>query len=383
MSAETVFEQHSPAIARRLQRMLGSREQAEDLTQEAFLRLWQRAPAGLDAGAQAAWLQRTASNLALDELRRRRDHDELEESAVAAVSGDGEERLAVRETLDRLSAHQRLLVLLRFQAGLSHAEIAETLAIAPEAARKRVERAREAFASAYQGIRPRQAPLLMLQTRDDPGPYVDWLRREGAEVRLLRPGAIDPQLAIADAVVIGGSVVDLHPALYREAPRVPLNTPDLAKDVRELAVTRAALEASLPMVGICKGLQLMNVALGGSLYQDINHDGATRRSHWRTQHPIETRPGTLARRILGRGGEVSSEHHQAARRIGRGLRGSSRSDDSIFETLELPGRFAFGMQWHPEHQESGRSGRGVAAALVDAASRRGERRRAGAVGGRR
>jgi len=382
MSAETIFQQHSPAIARRLERMLGSREVAEDLTQEAFLRLWQRAPAGLDAEAQAAWLQRTASNLALDEFRRRRvrDHDELEESAVAALAADGDEQLVVRETLDRLSAHQRLLILLRFQAGLSHAEIAETLAIAPEAARKRVERAREAFAAAYQGIRPREAPLLLLQTRDDPGPYVEWMRREGAEVRLVRPGAIEPQLAVADAVVIGGSVVDVHPALYREAPRVPLNAPDLEKDVRELAVTRAALEASLPMVGICKGLQLMNVALGGSLYQDINLDGATRRTHWRTQHPIETRPGTLARRVLGRGGEVSSEHHQAARRIGRGLRGSARSEDSIFETLELPGRFALGMQWHPEHPESQRSGRRVAAALVDAAARRSSRR-PDAVGG--
>jgi gamma-glutamyl-gamma-aminobutyrate hydrolase PuuD len=113
----------------------------------------------------------------------------------------------------------------------------------------------------------------------------------------------------------------------------------------------------------------MNIALGGTLSQDINSDGLTRRSHWGIQHRIETRPGTLARRVLGRGGVVSSEHHQAARRIGRGLRGSSRSDDSIFETLELPGRFAIGTQWHPEHLESGRTGRRLAAALVEEAAR--------------
>ena len=371
MTAETVYERHSAGLIRRLERMLGSRETAEDLSQEAFIRLWQRAPAGLAASEQAAWLNRTATNLALDELRRRRvrAQDPLEEEAVAALATDRTDALAVQEALTRLTAHERLLVLLRFQAGLSHAEIAETLAITPEAARKRVSRARRAFAETYKGVLPRPVPLVLVQTRDDPTRYVSWLEREGAEVRLLRPGAIEPQIALADAIVVGGSVVDVHPALYREAPRVPLNTPDLVKDVRELRVTRAALEASLPLVGVCKGAQLMNIALGGSLYQDINLDGATGRSHWGIQHEVETRPGTLARRVLGRGGVVSSEHHQAARRIGRGLRGTSRSDDSIFESLELPGRFAIGTQWHPEHPESGRTGRRLAAALVEEAAR--------------
>ena len=378
MTAELIYERHSARLVRRLERMLGSREAAEDLAQEAFLRLWQRAPRDLSAAEQAAWLQRTATNLALDELRRRRhrDHSELEEDAVAALSRDGAEALTVREALGCLSAHERLLVLLRFQAGLSHAEIAETLAITPEAARKRVQRARRAFADAYLGLLPREAPLVLLHARNDPAPYVRWLEREGAEVRMLRPGAIEPQIALADAIVTGGSVVDVHPALYRESPRAQLKRPDIRKDIQDLRVMRAALEANLPYVGICQGLQLMNIALGGSLYQDINQDGLTRRDHWGIQHRIETRPGTLARRVLGRGGVVSSEHHQAARRIGRGLRRSSQSDDSIFECLELEGRFAIGTQWHPEHPESGRTGRRLAAALVDEASRRGTRREA-------
>jgi putative glutamine amidotransferase len=371
MNAETIYERHSAGIIRRLERMLGSRESAEDLAQEAFLRLWERAPTDLGAAERVAWLQRTATNLALDELRRRgvRDHGALEEEAIASLTRDGAEALAVREALARLSAHERLLVLLRFQAGLSYAEIAETLAIGAEAARKRVSRARRAFADAYLGLIPHQAPVILLQTRDDPSPYVSWLEREGAQVRIMRPGAIERQIALADAVLIGGSVIDVHPALYREAPRVPLNAPDIRKDVRELRVTRAALEANLPLVGVCKGAQLMNVALGGSLYQDINLDGVTSHSHWRTKHRIETRPGTLARRVLGPGGVISSEHHQAARRLGRGLRGSSRSRDSIFESLELDGRFAIGTQWHPEHPESGRSGRRIAAALVEEAAR--------------
>jgi putative glutamine amidotransferase len=381
MTAELIYERHRAGLVRRLERMLGSRESAEDFAQEAFLRLWQRAPADLGAAQQAAWLQRTATNLALDELRRRRhrDHGQLEEDAVAALAGDGAEALTVREALARLTAHERLLVLLRFQAGLSHAEIAETLAITPEAARKRVARARRVFADAYLGLLPHEAPVILLHARNDPAPYVRWLEREGAEVRMLRPGPIEPQIALADGIVTGGSVVDLHPALYREAPRAPLKAPDLRKDVRDLRVIRAALESSLPLVGVCQGVQLMNIALGGSLYQDIHVDGLTRRSHWGIQHRIENRPGTLARRVLGRGGVISSEHHQAARRIGHGLSGSSRSDDSIFESLELEGRFAIGTQWHPEHPESGRTGRRLAAALVDEAARRAaERERVGA-----
>jgi RNA polymerase sigma factor (sigma-70 family) len=372
MTAEAIYQQHSASLIRRLERMVGSRESAEDLAQEAFLRLWQRAPAGLAPAEQAAWLRRTATNLALDELRRRkvRDHRELEDEAIAALSSDGSEALAVRESLARLSPHERLLVLLRFQAGLSYGEIGETLAITTEAARKRVARARRAFADAYLGLLPRDVPVILLHARNDPAPYVSWLEREGAEVRMLRPGPIEPQIALADAIVTGGSVVDLHPALYGEAPRAPLKAPDIRKDVRDLRVIRAALDASLPLVGICQGVQLMNIALGGSLYQDIHVDGLTRRNHWGIQHRIETRPGTLARRVLGRGGVISSEHHQAARRIGRGLRGTSRSDDSIFESLELEGRFAIGTQWHPEHPESGRTGRRLAAALVDEAAGR-------------
>lgn len=371
MTAETIYERHSTGLVRRLERMLGSREAAEDLAQEAFLRLWQRAPANLNPAEQGAWLQRTATNLALDELRRRRvrDHRQLEDDAVAALSGDHAEALTVREALGRLSAHERLLILLRFQAGLSHAEIAETLAISNDAARKRVERARRAFTDVYRGLLPREAPLILLHARNDPESYMRWLEREGAEVRILRPGPIEPQIALADGLVTGGSMIDVHPALYREAPRTSIKAPDIRKDLQDLRVIRAALEANLPYVGVCQGLQLMNIALGGSLYQDINQDGLTRRDHWGIQHRIETRPGTLARRVLGRGGVISSEHHQAARRIGRGLRGSSRSDDSIYECLELEGRFAIGTQWHPEHPESGKTGRRLAAALVEEAAR--------------
>ena len=368
---ETLFEEQAAGLTRRIERMVGSREAAEDVCQEAFLRLWRSAPAGLGPEQQVAWLNRTATNLALDEIRARRvrRHDELDESAVEALAAEGAEALAVRDALEMISPHERLLVLLRFQAGLTHREIADVVAITAEAARKRVARARRAFAAAYGGAALPERPVILLDTRDDPNHYVSWLQRAGAQVRLVRPGPIEAQVAIADGIVLGGSIIDVDPSLYGQRPRVKLHKPDLRRDRREIAVTRAALDASLPLLGICKGAQLMNIALGGSLYQDIQADGLTRRSHWRTQHPVHTRPGTLARRVLGRSVEVSSEHHQAADRIGRGLRGTASSEDSVFESLELAssGRFALGLQWHPEHPESGTAGDRLAEALVDAA----------------
>lgn len=373
MSVETLFESHRARLTRRLERMVGSREAAEDLSQEAFLRLWRRGPRERPLAEQRAWLERTASNLAIDELRKRRlrDHAELEDEAVAAIAADGAEALSVADALRRLDPHQRLLVLLRFQAGLTHREIGELLAISPDAARKRTVAARRAFAGAYHG--GEGSTVILLATRDPRRQYVSWLERAGAEVRPLRPGAIEPQLAVADGIVVGGSIVDIHPALYRERPRVPLNAPDLSADVRDLRVVRAALEASIPYLGICSGAQLLNIALGGSLYQDLQRDAATHRSHWRVQHPVSTSSGSHARRILGPAAVVSSEHHQGVRRLGRGLRATSGSEDSIFESIELAGdRFALGLQWHPEHQESEKAGEAVAEAVVEAATARRE-----------
>lgn len=373
MTPDGTFQRHGPRLTRRLERMVGSREAAEDLCQEAFLRHWRSGPRGVSDGQTAAWLHRTASNLAIDELRRRRlrDHGRLDESTVQAATGDGDDALAVQESLAGLSAHERMLVLLRFHAGLSYAEIGELLAITPEAARKRVAAARGAFAAAFRGTLPDRRPLVLLETRDDPARYRRWLAAAGAEVRLVRPGSLEPQLALADAVVVGGSVTDIDPALYGETPRVPLNAPDLRRDARELRTVQAALRAGLPYLGICKGAQLLNIALGGNLYQDIRHDGATRSSHWQTQHSVETRGGSHARRILGRRTTVASEHHQAAFRLGRGLIGTSRSDDAIPESLEHSGeRFTLGLQWHPEHEQSAAAGERVARALVEQAAER-------------
>jgi putative glutamine amidotransferase len=269
-----------------------------------------------------------------------------------------------------------MVLLMRFELGLAHAEIAALLDISAEAARKRVERARISFASALHGERSGRRPLILLTARRDFDSYRRWLEAEGAEVRRLEAGGrssgrLERDLASADALVIGGSVTDLHPALYRERARAELNDPDLAADRDELRLLRTALGLDLPVVGVCRGHQLLNVALGGSLYQDLRADGVTRRPHWGRAHAVATAGASTARSLLGRRPFVDSEHHQATRRLGRGLRPTSFSDDGVVESVELPSRrsLTLGLQWHPETEASGEAGRRVAAALVDAASR--------------
>jgi putative glutamine amidotransferase len=377
MAIERLYQREQGRLTRRLERMLGSRAAAEDASQEAFLRAWHRAPSELDDAQRAAWLYRTATNLALDELRRRRfapvDLDELD---LAAPQPDGDQTLAAREALEAVTPHERMVLLLRFELGLPHAEIAALLDISAEAARKRVERARGSFAAALRGARTGARPVILLTARQDFDSYRRWLELEGAEVRGFaaggRPnGELERDLSAADGVVIGGSLTDMHPAAYRERPRAALKDPDLEADRDELRMLRTALGLDLPVVGVCRGHQLLNVALGGNLYQDLRGDGVTRRVHSDGAHPVATAGASIVRGLLGRRPSVASEHHQGTRRLGRGLRATSLSDDGVVESVELPSRRALtlGLQWHPETEASGEAGRRVAAALVEAARR--------------
>jgi putative glutamine amidotransferase len=379
MTLERLYERERERLTCRLERMLGSRELAEDLGQEAFIRVWRRAPENLAARDYAGLLNRTASNLAIDELRRRRRRPTVDLDSMELVVAGGDldvDGLAAREALDRLTPHERMVLLLRFEAGLSHAEIGALLDRSADAARKRVERARRSFARALHGIRVGRPPIVLLEARGDRASYRDWLESAGAKVHTariadggMRVGDLERELAAADAVVIGGSAGDVHPGLYRERARARLDGPDLELDIRELRLLNAALRLDVPVVGVCRGHQLLNVALGGSLYQDLGGDGATRRSHRGHPHRIQTVAGTRMRSLLGRRPEVMSEHHQASRHVGRGLRVSAVAEDGVVETAELPRRqFALGLQWCPVGPESGDAGRRIGEALVEAAA---------------
>ena len=155
--------------------------------------------------------------------------------------------------------------------------------------------------------------------------------------------------------------VDIDPARYGE-PRHPTVTDvDTVRDEYELALVRAALAADLPVLAICRGLQVMNVAAGGSLVQDVPSRVGTAVPHQVPQpkdaiaHDVSLAPGSRLEQLMGhaaRGGRlpVNSRHHQAVGRIAAGFVVTSLAPDGVIEALELPhARFCVGVQWHPEN----------------------------------
>jgi putative glutamine amidotransferase len=155
-------------------------------------------------------------------------------------------------------------------------------------------------------------------------------------------------------------------------PHPEAETPDAARDAFEAALVRAAVDRDIPFLGICRGIQVLNVAYGGSLTQHLPESHGTH-DHRRTtgtfegnDHLVRFADGSLAARAAGETTHrVPSHHHQAVDRVGEGLvvTGWSVGDD-VPEALEVPGRrFALGVQWHPEADPSSR----VIAALVEAA----------------
>jgi len=373
MNFATLIAEEQDGLTRRLARMLGGDlDAAQDVRQEAFARAWQRLPRDLDDDHQRAWLRRTASNLVIDELRRRarRPVGALDEGPELAGSADVAEPDAAREALLKLNPHERFVLLLRFEGGLAHGEIARLLDISEDAARKRVVRARAAFISAYRSVRADPLPLVLLLARNEPqAAYVRWLADAGARVRVLANVPSERELALADAVVLTGAVRDVHSAMYGEQPRSLRGDPDIASDRADLEVLRGALALDLPIVGVCRGHQLLNIATGGSLFQDVVIDGAVDRSHDAAWHGVDTHSGSVIRGLLGRSAEVYSEHHQAIRRLGRHLRVAATSHDGLIETIERTDRrLALGLQWHPEIERGG-LGDHIAEALVDATRR--------------
>ncbi|MBA3264078.1 MAG: gamma-glutamyl-gamma-aminobutyrate hydrolase family protein [Thermoleophilaceae bacterium] len=188
--------------------------------------------------------------------------------------------------------------------------------------------------------------------------YVYAIQTTGAHALLLPVDARAPE-ALLDRVdglmVIGGA--DLDPEVYGQSRSEYTETTYRDRDEFELALTRAAIERGVPFLGICRGMQLLNVALGGTLEQHlVGEDGQN--SHRRvigtfagTEHVIDLGAGSLAERALGEPvHEARCHHHQAIDRLGEGLIVSGRARDGVAETIELrdgPG-WVLGVQWHPE-----------------------------------
>ena len=177
-----------------------------------------------------------------------------------------------------------------------------------------------------------------------PGRGRDALDRAGRP----RKGRQDA-LACDGLLLPGGG--DIDPKFYGQERIPACGEPNVLRDTAEPLLLRAFLAADKPVLAICRGIQLMNVALGGDLYQDIKpFEHVPHNDHWGKIHTVTVRRDTLLSRILGQDTVlVNSQHHQAVDKVAQGLVLSALSEDGIVEGIEKPdAKFCLGVQWHPE-----------------------------------
>lgn len=192
---------------------------------------------------------------------------------------------------------------------------------------------------------------------DYPRPYEQALSAVGIELVAVTAGPMPPDAA--GLLLMGGS--DVNPARYGQARVGDTEESDDARDALECALIEEALARDLPLLAICRGLQILNVQQGGTL---IQHLPTTARHRQKTEdrgqpvHQVEIVPGTTLAAIAGGAlhWDVNSRHHQAIEKLGKGLRISARdAEDGTIEAVEYAGpdkRFVIGVQWHPENMSA-------------------------------
>jgi putative glutamine amidotransferase len=211
-----------------------------------------------------------------------------------------------------------------------------------------------------------------------PRSYIDAVQRAGGIAVMLPPDerAIDEPdvlLDLLDGLILAGGA-DIDPDAYGSKRHAETNGTVPERDTFEIALTRRAFERDLPLLGICRGMQLMNVARGGTLLQHLpeSHGHHEHRrnpgSFDGADHDVRLADGSLAARAAGETTHgTKSHHHQGVDRLGDGVEVTGWSTlDELPEAIELPGsRFALGVQWHPEADETSRL---VGALVAEAAA---------------
>jgi putative glutamine amidotransferase len=187
--------------------------------------------------------------------------------------------------------------------------------------------------------------------------YVHAIERAGGRPFVVPPseGSIEETLAVLDGIVFSGGS-DLDPAHYGDEPHPETDKPREVRDRAEMALLTAALEQDMPVLAVCRGSQVLNVALGGDLVQHLpdtlGHEGHRRTPGSWSDHEVKLEPDSRVGGLLGERAPVKSHHHQGYGRIGEGLRETGWADDGTVEALEDPSkRFAVGVLWHPEEGE--------------------------------
>lgn len=190
-----------------------------------------------------------------------------------------------------------------------------------------------------------------------PQGFVDAVQQVGGLPFVLPIGA--PETAAAyiqrvDKLILAGGQ-DVSPQFYHEEPRPKIGETNAQRDRFELALIEAAINQQKPIFAVCRGMQLLNVALGGSLYQDLSeysgwqvkHEQAPTQPKFAT-HNITISEDALFASIFAQTCRVNSYHHQAVKDLGTNLAVVAHSDDGIVEAIQDPARRLLGVQWHPE-----------------------------------
>jgi putative glutamine amidotransferase len=190
-----------------------------------------------------------------------------------------------------------------------------------------------------------------------PMAYVRAVERAGGRPLLVPPSedAIEETLDALDGLLLSGGS-DLDPELYGAELHPETNGVKPERDRAELALLAAALERDMPVLAVCRGSQVLNVARGGDLVQHLpDVVGDERHKHTPGEfadHDVDLQAGTRLQRLLGNRAPVKSHHHQGYGRLGEGLVEAARAEDGTVEAIEDPKRrFALGVLWHPEEGE--------------------------------
>ena len=174
-------------------------------------------------------------------------------------------------------------------------------------------------------------------------------RAGGIPVLLTETAKVQALVKRIDGLVITGGGFDIPPAMYGEEPLIELTTiPE--RTAFESAVYTESLKKGIPVLGVCGGMQLINVIAGGSLYQDIKKQAPASRDHSKGDHRITLEPHTILYGIIGKNtATANTSHHQAIKEPGKEIIVSARADDGVIEAIEhrdFP--YVLGVQWHPE-----------------------------------
>lgn len=188
--------------------------------------------------------------------------------------------------------------------------------------------------------------------------YIEAVEKAGGIPLMLPPikteEDIKSQCDLCDGFIFSGGV-DINPIFYKEDPHTKLGATNSELDKYQIALCKVILEENKPLLGICRGHQILNVTLGGTLFQDLNSSSDIAFKHiqkskrYEVSHKVTIKENSILSKLFEKEIFVNSYHHQSVAKLGKGLEVVATSNDNIIESIQLKDKkFVLGVQWHPE-----------------------------------